>query len=165
MKIRSDQLQALQEQSETRAKPKAAEGLEALLAEKTSASQGSEAIAASPVPTGLSASLLSAQLALQAAGTGEEDEPAQGMGLGQIAQGVDSLLGNLDAYAERLSQKGGADLRGAYSLLEGMGKELAAIRGASPDLAARHAGLASMVNELEVLTTAETFKFNRGDYF
>lgn len=165
MKIRSDQLQVLQEQSETRAKPKAAGGFEALLAEKTGASQGQGAIAAAPVPTSLSASLLSAQLAVQAAGADGEDGTDESMGLGQIAQGVDSLLGNLDAYAERLSQKGGADLRGAYSLLEGMGKELAAIRGGAPDLASRHAGLASVVNELEVLTTTESFKFNRGDYF
>ncbi len=161
MKIRSDQLQALQEQSETRAKKKAAEGFEALLAGQAGDAQESGGIAQTPAP-GVSASMLAAQLAAQTAGLGQSE--GESAGLDQVAQEVDSLLGNLDEYTSRLSQRGGADLRGAYALLQGMGQELASLRAAAPDLAQRHAGLDSMVNELEVLTVTETFKFNRGDY-
>ena len=164
MKIRNDQLQALQQQSEVQAKQKTGgTGFTDLLAGEFGAAQSTEAGAVSAgsafSPTmGSSASLA---IAADALGTGEESEST---GLEQVSQSIDSLLGGMDAYAASLKAKGGADLRGAYAQLQNMDRDLKALRAAAPDLGKRHAGLAAMVNELEVMTTTETFKFNRGDY-
>lgn len=161
MKIRNDQLQALQQlQGETRVKPGQGGEFEALLSEQLGTAQGSEAFAPqSPLSGGVTAHLSPALLGLEtenAAAAGELD-------LDQVARSIDGLFTTMDAYAASLSTTEG-DLRGAYSLLQNMSREVRGLREAAPDLGTRHAGLAAMVNELEVLTVTENFKFNRGDY-
>jgi hypothetical protein len=161
MKIRNDELQALQQlQGETRIKPKVGNGFEALLSEQLGATQdmGEEA-GASPLMGGLSAQFSPALLGL----TEDGAKTAGTQSLDEISQSIDGLFTTMDAYAASLSSPEG-DLRNAYSTLQSMSKELKALRESAPDLGTRHAGLDAMVNELEVMTVTETFKFNRGDY-
>jgi hypothetical protein len=161
MKIRNDQLQALQQQQgETRVKPGRGGDFESLLAARIGEAQGTEAGAsASPLTGGLAAHLSPALLGLEEDGA----EAAGALGLDEVSQSIDGLFTAMDAYAASLSSPEG-DLRGAYALLRNLDRDVKALREAVPDLGTRHAGLAAVVNELEVMTVTEHFKFNRGDY-
>ncbi len=163
MKIRNDSLQALQQQGEARAKPKAAESdFTALLAQQMGTAQSTEGQAASAQGPGNVSGALAADVAGLTAATAVD--AADASALGQLSQSIDGILGRLDAYAASLAKPGGPDLRGAYSLLQDMDSDIKTLRQSAPDLGSRHAGLAAMVNELAVITTAETVKLNRGDY-
>ena len=164
MKIRNDSLQALQPQGEARAKPKGPEGVfDALLEQQLGAAQHAEGAAGLPQGAGSVSGMLAADglgvIATQMADT-DEDWP-----LANVSQSIDGLLGKLDAYAASLAKPGGPDLRGAYALLQDMDSGIKNLRESAPDLGSRHAGLNGMVNELAVITTAETVKLNRGDYY
>ncbi|MBG0791522.1 MAG: hypothetical protein H0S80_13600 [Desulfovibrionaceae bacterium] len=76
---------------------------------------------------------------------------------------VESILDKWDNYAETLSDAD-AGLKSAYGALDDIAEEVAAINSEQPDLARSHPGLKAIVDELETLTAAERFKFNRGDY-
>lgn len=76
---------------------------------------------------------------------------------------VESILDKWDDYAETLSDAD-AGLKSAYGTLDDIAEEVAAINEEQPDLAQTHPGLKAIVDELETLTAAERFKFNRGDY-
>jgi hypothetical protein len=68
-------------------------------------------------------------------------------------------------YAQQLeSPAKRANLREAYSVLEQISQAVSELKQDVPKFAATNPSLESMVNELEVLTVTETFKFNRGDY-
>ncbi len=77
---------------------------------------------------------------------------------------MESLFAGMDDYAAMLGSGEAAALRDAYSLLENMTGDIASFRAAYPNMETEQPELASLVNELEVLTVTETFKFNRGDY-
>lgn len=70
-----------------------------------------------------------------------------------------------DSYvvAIHASEKSGS-LRDAYALLEGIGGQLAGLKAEAASVRGRNAGLDALINELDVMTTTEKFKFNRGDY-
>lgn len=70
-----------------------------------------------------------------------------------------------DSYRSALQGAGqGGSLREAYSLLEGIDGQVADLKAGAAGLQNRNAGLDSLINELEVMTATEKFKFNRGDY-
>ncbi len=163
MKIRNDSLQALQQQGEARAKAKAAEtDFTALLERQMDSARIAEGAAAQTQGPGTVPGALSPGVTGIAAPLAAEESGAPA--LEQVSQSIDALLGRLDAYAASLAAPSGPDLRGAYSLLQSMDGDIKALRQSAPDLGSRHAGLAAMVNELAVITTAETVKLNRGDY-
>jgi hypothetical protein len=82
-----------------------------------------------------------------------------------VADTLGGVLDDWENYSRMIAGEGGnADLRSAYSTLEGIGEEVARIRDAVPDLAERHPGMGRIVDELEVMTVTERFKINRGDY-
>lgn len=161
MKIQNEQLQALQQQAEAKAKkPGATGGFEALLAEELGASAaGGRAVTGQPVSTTASLLGLSGVGSVQSAGA----TPEAGA-LAAVAQSIDSMISHLDAYAETLSSPEGPDLRKAYGILQNLDKDLTDLRERSPDLATRHGGMAAMVDEISVIARAETVKMNRGDY-
>jgi HEAT repeat protein len=85
--------------------------------------------------------------------------------LQQSFQQASGLLDSLNAYANALSARGAdGNLKAIYPLLEGLEQQVGGLKQGATSLEATHAGLASLINELEVLTTTEKFKFNRGDY-
>ena len=167
MKIRSEHLDALLQQEQTRRKqPADAGGFDELLSQQLGeAGEAQEGLPAVPPPGaragGVSPLLLQGVEATAATSAVEEADASS------VASAADSIGGLLDgwgAYAEELGKSGSGGLRNAYAMLEGLDGQLRSLREQSPDLASRHPGLASLVNDLEVMTTTEKFKFNRGDY-
>lgn len=55
-------------------------------------------------------------------------------------------------------------LKQAYELLQGIDGQVAALKDSTTTLRGQSSGFDSLLNELEVLTTTEKIKFNRGDY-
>ncbi|AMK10384.1 hypothetical protein [Pseudodesulfovibrio indicus] len=99
---------------------------------------------------------------LIAAGAVAQVQPAADTGE-QVAGQVESILDKWDSYAATLADPQ-AGLKSAYGTLDEIAGEVAAIKAEQPDLGSTHPGLQSIVEELETLTAAEQFKFNRGDY-
>lgn len=158
MKITNEQLQALQQEEAKRKQRSAAPGFGSLLAGKLQGAEGTgEAQAALPPP---GAGAVNPLLMVQQVTQSDSSVPLSG-----VADSLDGMLDNWENYSRIIGQQGAAaDLRAAYSTLESIGNDLARIRQTVPDLDARHPGMGQMVNELEVMTTTERFKINRGDY-
>lgn len=78
---------------------------------------------------------------------------------------IDNASGALDiwdSYAKAIGGASGASLRDAYAMLEGIDSQVERLK-ASP-VAGTNAALDGVINELEILSITEKFKFNRGDY-
>ncbi len=173
MKVQNEQLQALQalqRQNEPHRKEKIADGFDALFSEQLEAGKNAQATGSpvaqsnQPLLTGSLGLLLQASEQL-AYGKTENEEGANDLDMAAVKVG--GLLDQWETYAGKLAQAGNnanPDLKSVYSLLQNMGSELKGLRQSMPDLAERNGNLDSLLNELEVLTTTENFKFNRGDY-
>jgi len=99
----------------------------------------------------------------------DQGSPGRSMGAvpseGRIMENMDTLLDQWEKYAQRLeSPARRTTLREAYSVLEGISHAVSELKQDVPKFASDNPSLESMVNELEILTVTETFKFNRGDY-
>lgn len=81
----------------------------------------------------------------------------------ETALQLETLFSDLENYAALLRSDETGSLKTAYNALQNMNDSIAHIKETAPDLA-NSPQLASLVNELDVLTTTEIFKFNRGDY-
>ncbi len=77
---------------------------------------------------------------------------------------LSGLLDDFDAYTQILGGGNEQNLKRAYAALEQLSGSVSALRGRLPGIAEKYPGLSDMLNELEVLTGTEQFKFNRGDY-
>ena len=161
MKIQNEQLQALQQQTDIKAKSPQANGVfDALLSKELDTAAAPGQVASAQVfPTSAVLFGLNGISPTEAAA-----ETPESVALAAVAQSIDDMLGGLDVYAKTLSAPQGADLRKAYGLLQSMDNDLAALRERSPDLATRHAGMAALLDEISVIAKAETVKMNRGDY-
>jgi hypothetical protein len=78
------------------------------------------------------------------------------------ASRIDGLLGQWESYAAALD--GGADLRSVYGLLQDMTNGVKDLKASLPGFLESNSALGALVNELDVLSTTENIKFNRGDY-
>lgn len=67
-----------------------------------------------------------------------------------------------DNYSALLENSHNANLRDAWNMLEGIDQQISQLR-ANP-LSGRNNAFDDLVNELEILSATEKFKFNRGDY-
>ena len=159
MKIQPDQIRALQNNAPHREAARSAEGFEALLARQIAEEKARESAPAggtNVLPRGLA----------PVSPTGTVDSPTpenREMGL-EIASRMELLFTGMEDYARQLAEDSPGSLRGAYTLLEGTTREIASLKSAYPDMAQGQPDLAALVNELEILSLNETFKFNRGDY-
>ncbi len=158
MSIRINQAAGIQQQEEARRKQKAAGGFEALLAEQT---QGGVAQGVAD-GAGLSRTVLQSLETLQGVEKGEETSALSGLSA-DTAGRLDGILAGFEEYAQQLGTSE-PDLKSSFALLQRMSGQIAEMRAAFPDLAEQSPELAAMVNELDVMATTETFKFNRGDY-
>lgn len=161
MKIQNEQLQALQQQAEAKkARPREEGAFDAILSgELGAAGAAGQALSGRPAPGAGALFGVTGAAPLE-----DVTQTAETAVLTTVAESINSMLGELDEYAETLAAPQGADLRKAYGLLQGMDRDLAALRETAPDLATRHAGMAALVDEISVITRAETVKLNRGDY-
>lgn len=74
---------------------------------------------------------------------------------------MDGLLSKWESYAGELAS---SPLRKAYGTLEEIESGLERIKEEMPEAIRGNPALQSLVNDLEVLSTTEKIKFNRGDY-
>ena len=164
MKIRTDPSEVLRPQEQTRTKPLPETGtsFEDLLSQEVGKSQFQTGAAGSQAPPpgakvyGISP-LLAAQEISQIENPSDTEQ--------KVMEHIDSLLHNWENYARVLKTPATGDgLRQAYGFLENIQSEVNELKGSAPDLGKDHPNLKSMVNELEILTVTEQFKFNRGDY-
>ena len=167
MKVTNDQLEALlrqqsQTQSTTRAQT-AQGGFEAALSEQMGLES---AVASSALPTAAGqtsqASMISQML------LGSTQSESVDVDEDVIQSAFSQASGTLDLWDSYVNALGSSDqngsLREAYSLLQGIGGQVSAIKDSTASVRGQNAGLDSLVNELDVMTTTEMIKFNRGDY-
>lgn len=94
-----------------------------------------------------------------------ETEAAQGLSSSEeAANRMDDMFARFERYAERIAQDETGGLREAYSLLQDVSGRIAGFRAEFPNAGEDMPELAALLDELDVFTTTETFKFNRGDY-
>lgn len=161
MKITNEQLRALQEAESRRTRTaRAGDEFGALFTRQLDAGQ-SQAAATSEGAAALAPGLRSVPLAglmEQPALSGAQTDAQEAAGR------METMFGSLERYAGELARDNGADLRRAYGMLEDMSKQIAGFKARFPDASAEQPEMAALVTEFDVLVTAETFKFNRGDY-
>ena len=160
MKISNEQLHALQDTEARRKTSGAPEGFESLLSQQMNANTA-QGLTSAMDPQ----ALLRGSLPVSLTGEMGETSPAvlQGMAA-EMATRMEGLFAGMDTYAQQLASNDPTALRSAYSQLEQTKAGIASLRAAFPDMETEQPELGSMMNELEVLTTSESFKFNRGDY-
>jgi hypothetical protein len=89
----------------------------------------------------------------------------QGMlSFNEAATRVDGMFTSFERYAGQIAHGETGSLREAYNLLQDVSGQIAGFKAAFPNVRNDMPELATLLNELDVLTTTETFKFNRGDY-
>lgn len=160
MKIQNDPLRALLEQGEAHRKPTAGSvDFASTLARELQSQSAGQAGMVQNAEQNVAALAMQIR-SVQELGGAE----AQGQSDAMYTEKMDNLLDKWDLYSQALARPDAASLKDVNSLLDGMSSELAALKTALPELAGDNAGLAGLVNELEVLTTTERIKFNRGDY-
>jgi chromosome segregation ATPase len=79
----------------------------------------------------------------------------------KVMENVENVLAKWEDYAHQLEHRG-EDLRGAHQTLESIAEDVKQLKSDLPE--GGDEGLRSLVDELEILTVTERFKFNRGDY-
>jgi hypothetical protein len=158
-----EELNALlqQEQASQKAQSKG-DGFDAMLARELRQG-GGDVQGSLPPPPGAQAGVIG-QMLLDPRAQAESADPLE-EALQQSFQQASGLLDSMNAYMNALSTRGtDGNLKALYPLLEGVEQQMGALKQGAASLEGKHAGFASLINELEVLTTAEKFKFNRGDY-
>lgn len=169
MKINNEQLDALLRQQEqasgtVRKQTGRSGSFEAALAEQLGlGTAGAMPTAAPLTPAAAQAGMISQMLLgnveESAAASPEEDV------LQEAFNHASGTLDLWDSYVNTLGTSGAADsLRDAYALLQGIDGRVAALKENTANVRGQNPGFDSLLNELEVLTATEKFKFNRGDY-
>ncbi|MDL2307017.1 hypothetical protein LJC48_03195 [Desulfovibrio sp. OttesenSCG-928-C06] len=170
MKIQNDYIKALQQQAEAQQKPQTGQVGQPGLFDGLLSSQLQHAGTANSGSTmsqnaGLMQTDQTAALAVLMQTQASADSTAATSGeSAEAAERIGSLLDQWDQYAAALSGNSGADLRGVYGMLQGMTQNVRELKSSMSGLLEQDPNLAAMVNELDVMTTTETIKFNRGDY-
>lgn len=151
MKITLDQLAALQlQQQKNTARPTSGEGF--ALALNQEMNLGTPIQSGQSVPMAMP--LVGLDQALQAAMLNKPTEQT-------VMNKMDSLLSQWENYSQTIGAPNGS-LRDGYTQLAAIRENIQEVRG---DMAHSPAnGLQSILEELDILTTTEEFKFNRGDY-
>ena len=169
MKVTNDQLEALlrqqsQSSSTSRAQTAQGGGFEAALTEQLGLEN---AVATSAFPTSATGQASQASMISQMLLGTTQTEPAD-IDEDVIQSAFSQASGTLDMWDSYVNALGSSDqngsLREAYSLLQGIGGQVSAIKDSTASVRGQNAGLDSLVNELDVMTTTEKIKFNRGDY-
>lgn len=159
MKIRNEHLEQLREEQQIRRKQPDLAGRPGKFGDLLAKEMDKASGAGEPVPVARLGSDL--RFDPRTAGHSMGAAPSEG----RIMENMDALLDHWEKYAQRLeSPAKRTNLREAYSELERISHAVSELKRDVPKLAASNPSLESMVNELEILTVTETFKFNRGDY-
>ena len=161
MKIRPEYTDAVAREDQTRSRTRpASEAFEDVLAKQVgreeTAVQGMTATLPGSRIASLDPLLPVAEVRETANQTSSESE---------VMEHIDSLLSKWENYAQHLEGSSSqGTLRDAYGMLSSISGEVAGLKQAVSDIPGGGAPLRSMIDELEVMTVTEQFKFNRGDY-
>ncbi len=152
MKITPEQIAALQLQQKNTARSTSGEGFaQALTQEMNSGSSVQAASTASPVVP-----MVGLDQLLQ---TTMRQQPTEQT----VMEKMDTLLSKWENYSQTLGTEEGS-LREGYHLLNDIRQNIQEVKGDLAQAPAVGQGLKTMIEELDILTTTEEFKFNRGDY-
>lgn len=169
MKIQTEQLDALFKQQELRAqKPAGAtrEDFGTTLAQELGLAQGGKASATTPLP-GAQNAVIGQMLLGDTENTAAPDSDMEAV-MQQSLSLASGALDTWESYVGALNQAGkpGAqgNLRDAYGFLQGLDSQVAALKQGAQPVLGKNPALANIVQELDVMTATEKFKFNRGDY-
>ena len=157
MEINTEQLEALLRQQEQQA---------TTARRQTGQSGGFDAnAAASPLSPGAAQAGMISQMLLNGAGQSQAADPDAEI-LQEAFNQASGTLDLWDSYAKTLgsSSSGAGSLRDAYALLQGIDSQVAQLKQGTAGVRGQNPGFDSLLNELEVMTATEKFKFNRGDY-
>ena len=162
MKVRTDSVTSLEQQEQARAKNRTESGkFDEMLAQEvqeTAPQQQNSAVTAASLAEVNAATRIQAVEQTQSVETLSATEQT-------VMENIDSLLSKWENYAQTLSTPvADESLREAYGVLEDIQDEVKQLKASTPDLEQSSPSLKSMVDELEILTVTEQFKFNRGDY-
>lgn len=161
MKIQTDQLTALRQTTEqSTGTRESSDAFAAILAKETGSTSGTQStgLAAPPLSSlaGIDLASLQGVEATDAVADITEQERA-------VMNNMDTLLAKWEDYADTLAAHSGGDsLKQAYGVLENIENGVRQLKEDLPE--GLSPGLGSLVNEMEVMTVTEKFKFNRGDY-
>jgi hypothetical protein len=159
MKIQTDQITPTQDTGKVqKAQSVPASNFGAILAKEVDGSQSTATTASLPPLQGVTdlAQAVAAQATSATAGVSSEGQA--------VMDNVDSILNQWEKYSGQLAQGGTTQLRQAYGTLENIQAGVKKLKDEYPDLDGQSPQLSSLVNELDVMTTTEQIKFNRGDY-
>lgn len=160
MKITSEQLRALQENEVRKAKPHHPSGeFSELFTRQLDAGQSTGVV----IPENAPATLQGAA-AIPFGGIPDASGSSSHSAREQAAFLMDGMFTTAEQYAEQLARGASPDLKGAYGLLQNLNGQIEGFRKQYPDAGETMPELASLLNEIDVLATTETFKMNRGDY-
>lgn len=157
MKISNEQLRAVQEQSVQRSKAQQGDFTDLLARHLDTGSQLPAA-----APEGASAPV--GGVSMPVGGILEDSATTVSPSFEEAATHMEGMFDTFDRYSRQLAGNEPGGLKEAYSLLQNMNGQIAGFKERYPEAASQQPELASMLNELDVLATTETFKFNRGDY-
>ncbi len=76
--------------------------------------------------------------------------------------GLQNSINSMDAYAKSLQDS--TNLKSAYANLEMANRQVGTMQQDYSKLSQKNSSLESLLNDLEIMTVTETYKFNRGDY-
>lgn len=150
MKITPDQLAALQLQQKNAARNAPGEGFAQALAQELSEGSSAAASAASPA----AGPVVRLDQALQAAMLQKPTEQT-------VMDKMNALLSKWEDYSQIIGSENG-NLREGYTLLADIRQNIQEVKHNLAQTPIQ--GLSAMVEELDILSTTEEFKFNRGDY-
>ncbi|MGE4298777.1 MAG: hypothetical protein AB7E47_12165 [Desulfovibrionaceae bacterium] len=162
MKIRTDQLEHLQQQETARAKAKAETGgFEDLLASEVDKAADSQGVQQTSTPPPGARLGIESLLGVEALDATDAITPSEQ----SVMENIDTVLDKWETYAENLNApESESGLRTAYGVLQNISDDVQDLKDAMPALAESRPDLQGLVDELEILTVTEQFKFNRGDY-
>ncbi len=165
MDIRTEQLEALLKQQEFQAKKsttatsEAGEGFATTL-EQVALGGAENDVKTAPTPPGAQASIVGQVLLVDA-----ENISVDGVMTDDAAYAEASgVMDKWESYVNTLRNPREGNLRDAYNALEDVASHVQTLKQQSAPLLEQNTNLAGIVNELDILTTTEKFKFNRGDY-
>ena len=170
MEINTEQLEALLRQQEQQATTDRRQtgqsgGFDAILARQLGTGAEQANAAASPLSPGAAQAGMISQMLLNGAGQSQAADPDAEI-LQEAFNQASGTLDLWDSYAKTLgsSSSGAGSLRDAYALLQGIDSQVAQLKQGTAGVRGQNPGFDSLLNELEVMTATEKFKFNRGDY-
>lgn len=81
-----------------------------------------------------------------------------------LLTGIDGALNSMSDYAKALQNPSSQGIKQAWNNLSSTTTDINNMRKDYSNLSKDNNNINSMLNELEVMSVTETFKFNRGDY-